>query len=60
MTKEEYDKFIGKDCSDVSTFDKLLVGATIVGAVYLMKKISESAGDERGWFDWLFKRREDK
>lgn len=56
MTEHEWKKFSGEDIDDVTLSDRLIVLGTMVGTLYLMKKISESAGDQRGWLDWLFGR----
>lgn len=56
MTEQEWKKFSGEDIDDVTLIDRIIVLGTMVGTLYLMKKISESAGDQRGWKDWLFGR----
>jgi hypothetical protein len=56
MTLNEYRRFIGEDLSEVTIFDRLLVAGGLVLGVWAMKKISESAGDKRGWVDWALGR----
>ena len=58
MSQEQYEKFIGKDVSDVTTLDKLLVVAGIAGTIYVMRSISVASGDKRGFFSWLVGKKE--